>query len=233
MHWSSIILIFAVTLISGLLALRLASQLKNWIKFLLSFSGAFLFGLTISHLLPEVYAEMELNKLVPIYILAGFFLQLLLEHFSQGIEHGHIHVHENEPLPVMLFVALVIHALLEGALLSNHGTHDEMHSTINYLFGLSIHKIPIAVILAIVLRKSSNKISTAILLLTVFALATPVGTLISGLVPANTGVVLMAMVAGSFLHISTTILFESTPNHTFNLIKFMVAICGAGAALLL
>jgi hypothetical protein len=35
---------------------------------------------------------------------------------------------------------------------------------------------------------------------------------------------------GIFLHISTTILFESSENHRFNLIKFLVIILGAGLA---
>jgi hypothetical protein len=40
----------------------------------------------------------------------------------------------------------------------------------------------------------------------------------------------MAVVVGIFLHISTTILFESSENHRFNLIKFVVILMGAGFA---
>jgi len=42
----------------------------------------------------------------------------------------------------------------------------------------------------------------------------------------------MGVVIGIFLHISTTILFESTENHRFNSIKFIVILLGAGLAFL-
>ncbi|HSV89015.1 MAG TPA: hypothetical protein VLH61_10270, partial [Bacteroidales bacterium] len=41
----------------------------------------------------------------------------------------------------------------------------------------------------------------------------------------------MAIVVGIFLHISTTILFETDENHRFNLMKFGVIIIGALAAM--
>jgi hypothetical protein len=41
----------------------------------------------------------------------------------------------------------------------------------------------------------------------------------------------MAVVIGIFLHISTTILFESSENHRFNLQKFVVIILGTLMAL--
>jgi hypothetical protein len=43
---------------------------------------------------------------------------------------------------------------------------------------------------------------------------------------------IMALVIGIFLHISTTILFESSDNHKFNIMKFVVIIAGAFIAYL-
>jgi hypothetical protein len=40
-------------------------------------------------------------------------------------------------------------------------------------------------------------------------------------------VLLYALVSGNFLHISTTIVFESSPEHHFNARKLTVAILGA------
>jgi hypothetical protein len=45
--------------------------------------------------------------------------------------------------------------------------------------------------------------------------------------------IILAMVVGIFLHISTTILFESDENHGFNLKKFVVIILGFGATIIL
>jgi fucose permease len=44
--------------------------------------------------------------------------------------------------------------------------------------------------------------------------------------------IVMAMVVGIFLHISTTILFESDEKHGFNLFKFIAIILGVGIAFL-
>ena len=79
---------------------------------------------------------------------------------------------------------------------------------------------------------------TAIMWLIVFALVTPLGTFVSYAIGQNMILDLsiyfdkiMAVVIGIFLHISTTILFESSENHRFNLIKFVMILLGAGVAI--
>jgi hypothetical protein len=44
---------------------------------------------------------------------------------------------------------------------------------------------------------------------------------------------IMAIVIGIFLHISTTILFESSSNHRFNFMKMVVIVIGGLAGILL
>ena len=77
-----------------------------------------------------------------------------------------------------------------------------------------------------------------LLWLIVFALVTPLGTFTSYAIGQNMLLDLsiyfdkiMAVVIGIFLHISTTILFESSENHRFNLIKFVMILLGAGVAI--
>ena len=57
-----------------------------------------------------------------LYILVGFFIQKILENFSSGVEHGHIHVHTKVPVSYLL-IALVLHSFLEGSILT-----DSLHS---------------------------------------------------------------------------------------------------------
>ena len=70
-----------------------------------------------------------------------------------------------------------------------------------------------------------------------FSLAAPTGLLISShlsdaQIVSETGMIfLYALVCGNFLHISTTIVFESSPEHRFNARKLAVAIFGALVAL--
>jgi hypothetical protein len=64
-------------------------------------------------------------------------------------------------------------------------------------------------------------------------LAAPFGLLLStyltnNLILSGTGLMyLYALVSGNFLHISTTIVFESSPEHRFHAKKLAVAITGA------
>ena len=61
-----------------------------------------------------------------------------------------------------------------------------------------------------------------------FALATPLGTFIAGNFQAASSYYneISAVVIGIFLHISTTILFESSEGHRYNITK-LFAIIGA------
>jgi hypothetical protein len=50
------------------------------------------------------------------------------------------------------------------------------------------------------------------------------------LINSNGLIYLYALVCGNFLHISTTIVFESSPEHRFNALKLIVALLGAFVA---
>ena len=67
----------------------------------LAFSGAFLLSITVFDLLPRVYSENILNdkfeqKLIGLMIMLGILFQVILEFFSKGAEHGHIHIDKNK-----------------------------------------------------------------------------------------------------------------------------------------
>ncbi|WP_426470535.1 hypothetical protein, partial [Salmonella enterica] len=64
--------------------------------------------------------------------------------------------------------------------------------------------------------------------LTVFALMSPLGILVSNKVSLveQCHTEITALIVGVFLHISTIILFESTENHKFNYKKFAAIILG-------
>lgn len=194
------------------------------IKLLLAFSGAFLLSLTFFELLPDVYDDHD-PKIIALYILGGILLQVFLEFFSKGAEHGHMHVHLKEnKFPTLLFLSLSIHALVEGV---------PIHDNDSILYGIIIHKIPIAIILSIFLINSKMKLSTTLLFIAAFSLMTPLGSYISTSSWMNNyGHLLTSLAIGVFFHISTVILFESAQGHAFNLRKLMVIILGIGIAYL-
>lgn len=193
------------------------------IKLLLAFSGAFLLALTFFELLPEVYEGHD-PKTIALYILGGILLQIFLEFFSKGAEHGHLHIDLKENrFPLLLFLSLSIHALVEGV---------PIHGNNSILYGIIIHKVPIAIVLSIFLLNSKIKLGTILLFMAAFSLMTPLGSFVSAQSEwmESHGHLLTSLAIGVFFHISTIILFESAQGHAFNLRKLLVIILGIGIA---
>jgi zinc transporter ZupT len=217
--------ILAVVL--GFVLAFITKKQKSWnTKLLLSFSGAFLLALTLFELLPEVYNHLD-TKQTGLLIMCGILLQIVLELFSKGAEHGHVHVHKhNTTFPWLLFVSLCIHSFLEGFSIHDHN---------DMVYGVLVHKIPIATLITMFLLQSNySKFQVGSFLL-MFALMTPFGTWVShnSSLIANYAHAINAIVIGIFFHISTTILFESGDGHKFNLSKFIAIILGVGVAYLI
>lgn len=182
------------------------------LKIILSFSGAFLLGITVFELFPVIFSKG--SKQLSIYVMGGILFQIVLEYFSKGAEHGHYHTGGSNFFPLTLWLSLSIHAFVEGMPLSN-----QMELT----YGIVIHKIPTGVILSLMMGKTniSSKIKWSALIL--FSLMTPIGSLIMNYTPSliENQLEIIAWVMGMILHISTIILFESNENHRFNLNKLI------------
>tara|TARA_R110002049_G_scaffold298000_1_gene487494 strand:- start:590 stop:1264 length:675 start_codon:yes stop_codon:yes gene_type:complete len=213
-----------LAVILGVAIAALSKNKKTWnTKLLLSFSGAFLLALTLFELLPEVYNHLD-TKLTGLFIMGGILLQIVLELFSKGAEHGHVHIHKHETaFPWLLFVSLCIHSFLEGFPINEHN---------DMVYGVLVHKIPIAALISMFLFQSEFSKLQIVVFLVVFAAMTPLGTLISNTASLSDNLAhsINAIVIGIFFHISTTILFESGEGHKFNLGKFIAIILGVGIA---
>lgn len=214
-------LLLIISVLAGVLFVFTLKPSNTFVRLLLAFSGAYLLSVTILHLLPEVYYHNNNTKLIGILILVGIIIQSVLESFSKGAEHGHIHLHSNSSeFPWLLFISLCIHAFSEG--LPIH------HADGNLLWAIIVHKIPIAIVLTTFLLHAKYSKKTIFFFLTVFALMSPLGILVSNKVPLveQYHTEITALIVGVFLHISTIILFESTENHKFNYKKFVAIILG-------
>jgi zinc transporter ZupT len=200
-----------------------------WLRLLLSFSGAFLLAVVFLHMLPELYAETGHD--IGFWILGGFLLQVVLEFFSHGIEHGHMHVHASpgRALPFMTLASLCLHSFAEGMPFAQ----PAVAANIPFLTGVLLHKMPMAVALATVLHRSGAPDRQSWALLVIFALAAPIGILTGLEVGDGLGHHfldhMLGLAIGMLLHISTTIIFESAPEHRFNAARF--AAVGLGAVL--
>ncbi len=229
----------------GIAGIYLHGRITRDVKILLAFSGAYLFGITVLHLMPEIFEHLTFNA--GYYILIGFLLQIVLDIFSKGVEHGHIHQSDqkSKQFPFGIFIALFIHSLIEGlpltesAAVANHH-HGSDHHVDELLLGVVIHKVPEAIALAALLYHYYASKKKVILMILLYSTATPIGLLLgSALVnssiedPMYIYSALLAIAVGIFLHVSTTIIFEADEHHKLNWRKILAILLGLGLVLLI
>lgn len=231
-------LLFLITCAGGSVPIIIKSQGGGYLKYLLAFSGAFLLGITVLHLIPENVALY--GQKAAVLIFAGFFLQQFVQRFTHGVEHGHIHTHHSgeEKISVIpIFVGLSLHAFSEGLPL---GVSYTDHNTLPSLyFAIALHKIPEAMLITTLVQTATHNKRKSLIALILFALVTPVAALLSYYLgnaaesAAKVIAICIPVVAGSFLHIATTIFFESgTRSHEMNWKKWLATLSGGGLALL-
>jgi zinc and cadmium transporter len=246
-------ILFISALAGGGIFLLTHKQSSKGLKLLLAFSAAYLLGLTLLHLFPELFESGIAHA--GWYVLAGFMLQVILDFFSHGIEHGHAHTHEHHHhhgtrFLFMVMVSLWIHAFIEGmpfggampSHVHDHAHAGHMHShdhRDSLLIGISLHKVTETLVFTALLFSAGISRIKILFWVVMFALVAPAGAFahyfigenglanLATLTPKVTGVLI-----GIILHVSTIILFESEEGHKFNWIKFMAILLGiAGAAL--
>ncbi|MEI6508022.1 MAG: ZIP family metal transporter [Bacteroidota bacterium] len=225
------ILLFAAPFIGGITALQTGYKNEILLKTFLAFAGGYIFSITILNVLPEVFVQH--NSYTSLLILAGFFFQIMIGSFSEGAEHGHLHTHKhnhNLALPLGLFLSLSIHAFTEGIPLG-------FISGINKIlvFGIALHELPAAFALMSILQTEHINKKMVLVLLTVYALMSPAGALIGNTMRFQFSEIvfnnILAFVAGIFLYISTTILFENSENHLFSFRKLIAVLGGVVLAI--
>lgn len=239
MNYAIYIYPFLAVILGYLIAFFLQPKNKKNLKLLLAFSGAFLLSLTVMHLLPEVYAAEALlheghnhnheghhhgTSTIGLFIMIGIVFQIILEYFSKGAEHGHVHGHDKmETIPWLLFFSLCLHALLEGMPISQHN---------ELAYGIAIHHFPIAIILTLFFINAQLNKQAIVFFMFVFACMTPLGTFISSYLNFLTEFYtqISGVVIGILFHISSTIIFESSEGHKFNLAKLIAIVLGIALA---
>jgi len=244
MNTLSIIVPILAGLVGGLAGIFLQGRITRDVKIILAFSGSYLFALTVLHLFPQVYQADHTSA--GLFILLGFLTQIILDFFSKGIEHGHIHKSDqlSKSFPLGIFIALFVHSFIEGLPLTDmsgieHAGHEHFNTN-ELLAGIAIHKIPEAIALAALVYHYYNSSVKTLLVISIYCLATPLGILTgtyltSGafdnpeMIYART----LAFAIGIFIHVSTTIIFEAEEHHKLNWRKIVAILAGLGLVLFL
>lgn len=222
----------AASFIAGVWFILAAPKNKAWVNLFLSAGGAFIITIIFTHILPEIFESIP--EYAGIAMLVGFLVQIVLENFSKGIEHGHSHPGKSQRGLLLSFFALCIHAFIEGmpllATLSDVGVQFARE----LMLGIMLHKIPVAITLALLLSKSGVKRNTSIVYLLIFVLSTPAGSLFQHLVGAGVGneylLISLGLTIGILLHVSTTILFENSDHHRLTASRILAIALGVAGA---
>ena len=178
------------------------------------FGGAFLLGSCFINLVPHIFLVSDgsafvvgsIHFKITAAVLVGFLIQMLLESLTNGVEHGQSHEAE-EVSTVGLMLGLSLHSFLEGMPLVD--IDGEVHRGL--LYGIVLHNIPISVILIGLFVSNGYSAVKSILLLSLFAVMTPIGSLCNlYLLPPDSTLqrLLMGVVVGILLHVSVSILFD-------------------------
>ncbi len=232
--FSIFVLLVVPILAAGFTAFAIQIKQSN-LRLILAFSAAYLFAISIMNLLPEAIQNAN-AKQIGLFIVMGFCVQLIIDTFSTGIEHGHVHLHSNhceEHLPYGIIIGLCLHSFLEGLPIYNLNAQNNQHINYQLILGLGIHNLPITIAFVSLLKEHQKIKWKNMLLLGVFALMTPLGYLASYILQsiglsdyANYAQLAYALVIGIFLHISTAILFETSDHHKYNVAKMVVMTFG-------
>jgi zinc and cadmium transporter len=210
---------------------------KKWIFLFLASGGAFLMTIIFTHILPELFEVIP--EQAGYALLAGFLIQILLENYSKGIEHGHAHPSQSSQALYISFFALCLHALIEGMPMASilFKSTSAFHHQLT--MGIMLHKIPVAITLAMLLTKSGVAKNKSIIMLSVFILCTVAGSLLQYGIGESTGqaasslmFISLGLTVGILLHVSTTILFESSDHHRLSPTRVFVIAIGIALALI-
>lgn len=235
------ILLFSSVLIGGSFGFAFNKENKNWLQIILSFSGAYILGITVLHLMPWVFDGA--THIIGLWVLGGFFIQLLLEQLSVGVEHGHIHAPHrySGSFVISVMLGLAVHAFVEGIPLSYYGelhveAHGHSHTHNHLLYGIILHHIPAALALVLLLKISGASKKTTWICLAIFAAMSPLGAAVASLTAISPSLQkgILAFAVGSLLHIATVILFEmdNSNHHKIPPRKFVAIILGIGLSIL-
>jgi len=220
-----IVFLLILSVLAGVFLGKYFGSNAKLAKNLLIFSAGFLITICLNEVFPEVYHSENHN--IGIWVIGGVLLQLLLENLTKGFEHGHFHHHsEHGILPIALMLGMFIHAFIEGIPLGNE---TDIFSP--YLTGILLHNLPISFILGAFLIKNGKFSGTSWVIITIFALASPLGMLLGNFIDAEVKSYFLALVGGIFLHISSVIIFESNKNHNIDWQKISMVVLGVVVAI--
>jgi len=197
-------------------------------------SGIFL-GAALFHMLPDaisVFSKALGNTdypLAELFCALGFLVLLFLERLSKCLPTAK---NSMNALPYMITLILVIHSLIEGAVL---GINTTLETASIIFLAIIVHKSSESFALAVILNPTKLALKHIILIVGLFSLMTPLGILLGTLLTSielrSTQLLTAgfnAFAAGTFLYMSTLhhINHHERMHESENLFEFLFLLAG-------
>ena len=205
------LLILSIISASGLLLFLFKKIHQSALNLLIGLGAGSMLSVSLVHIFPEALEQTE----YAVYAFIFWFLIIyLIEEMltPHAHDHGHWdHTHEDphehyDHVALVSFIAIFIHTLFDGlGIRAGFWISNEIGYTI--LAGVAIHQIPVSLSLAAIFRESKFRKNTQLIFLSLFALAAPIGFILSDMILSNvsgifTGLV-TAFAGGSLLYIAS------------------------------
>lgn len=214
----SYLILILTCLLSGSFALVFQKNEKI-IKAVEVFGGAFLLAVCFLDILPSIYTKIAIDNntnlflIIGLFVLFGFFLQLILEFLPQS--------KSKRSNAMMLLLGVSLHAFFEGFALVTFGKINTL-----LLIGIIIHNIPLAIILINSFMAMNISKKKSFILLFLFSIMGPLGAIINNIIPvfSKYNEFILAFVVGILLHVSVSILFDTKENNKYNFIRLLIVV---------
>ncbi len=235
------LLLLMIVSATGLVLFLFRTVNRTILNLLIGLGAGSMLAVSLVHIFPEALEQTEYAVYA---FIAGFLIIYLIEEVltSHAHDHGHDdHTHEDphehyDHVALVSFIAIFIHTLFDGlGIRAGFGISYEIGYTI--LAGVAIHQIPVSLSLAAIFRESKFSKNIQIVFLMFFALAAPIGFVISDLILSNiswvwTGLA-TAFAGGSLLYIATAdllpVIHSQTKYKYATVVLFMVGAIGMSA----
>ena len=174
-----------------LLGMWLVVAREQWARrnsvYLIAFSIGVLLATSITEIIPE---SLELSPYALYIVLGTFFAFYVLEHSVVAHHHHHHQLvereHEGEPhVPIekLAFVGLAVHSLIDGLAI---GAGFEVSAALGIIATVAVilHEVPEGIVTLSLFLHADYPKRRAIALTAIVALATPLGAILTTIVPS-------------------------------------------------
>jgi zinc transporter ZupT len=181
------------------------------LNLLIGFGAGSMLAVSLVHILPE---SLEQTEWAIYAFMAGFLLIYIIEEVLTPHRHDHAHgdhAHEDphehyNHVALVSFIAIFIHTLFDWlGIRAGFGMSEEFGYII--LLWVWLHQIPVSLGLAALMRESNFHKKTQVFLLSLFALAAPIGFFLSDIVLSGSSTLFTglatAFAGGSLLYVAT------------------------------